>query len=123
MADSLPESLGYLNWDKWVADCPELKCTDARALHPQQKDGSFAVDPQYEQTCANGHRFRIVMPGNRAEIDKAVAQRTEEGDRTWYPADHPLAVEHDLPRGLSVAQLNKQGREMNERRDRERGQA
>lgn len=86
----LPVSVAYLSWGRWVADCP--RCTDARAVYPYDRTGQPGLDRVLDQTCDNGHRFRIEMPTERQEarIMATVANRPG-AEQVWWPKGHPMA--------------------------------
>jgi hypothetical protein len=100
-------ALAYLNWGRWVADCPEPGCQDARAVyHP------VTGQRQAEDVCANGHPFAIDMPPPPAEAQlvAAVAERANDADRSWYPTGHPRATLAGLPTGQTVRELIDEGK-------------
>lgn len=108
-------SRAYLNYGRWVAECPESGCNDARLV--------YEVDPRTGHptgrrlagdVCANGHPFRIEMPPPdvEAQIVAAVADRAEDGDKAWYPQGHPRALLTGRPHGQSPAELRAEGCEV-----------
>jgi len=102
-------ALAYLNWGRWVADCPEAGCFDARAVyHPE------TGQRQAEDVCKNGHPFRIDMPppSLEAQLLAAVVERQNDADRSWYPKGHPRATLAGLPTGQSVTELIAEGRQV-----------
>ncbi len=115
-------ALAYLNWGRWVADCPHPGCHDARAVyHPT------TGQRQTEDVCANGHPFTIDMPpaNVEAQLVAAVAERTVDADRSWYPTGHPRATLLGLPTGQTVRDLIDEGKQVAkfraEERESERG--
>lgn len=99
----------YYNWGRWVVDCPERGCMDARAVyHPT------TGQRQTQDVCAVGHPFAIVMPPPdlEAQIVAAVADRAEEADKSWYPKGHPRATLAGLPTGQTVAELTEEGKQV-----------
>lgn len=101
-------ALAYFNWGRWVVDCPEPGCTDARSVYTQDKDsGEYVGKPHTEDVCAHGHPFRIVMPPPQMEarIVAAVAGRAVEGDKSWYPEGHVRAAMQGFPTGQTVDEL------------------
>lgn len=90
-------SLAFLDWGRWVADCPE--CLDAQLVY----EGTVRRD---RATCTNGHAFDIEMPDPdvEREIVAALAGRSE-AERMWYPEDHARAREAGLPVGQSPDEL------------------
>jgi hypothetical protein len=99
--------LAYVDWGRWIADCGG--CLDAVAVYPN------GVDADLDQTCYLGHPITITLPGDKADIDTVLAERTHEADRHWYPADHPRAVAQGLPHGLTLAELADEGDLLNAR--------
>jgi hypothetical protein len=109
------KSLAYLNHNRWVCDCPESGCTDARLV--------YEVDPRTgvptgrrlsEDVCAKGHPFEIVMPppGFEARVTAAVADRVDDADKSWYPQGHTRAALAGLPTGQSVDDLIEENTEV-----------
>jgi hypothetical protein len=112
----------YYNWGRFVCDCPEPGCKDARLV--------YEVDPRTgiptgrkltEDVCAAGHPFRIEMPPPEieAQIVAALAAR-EDRDKAWYPRGHPLGVAAGQPTGQSVADLHTENREVTKARTTQR---
>jgi hypothetical protein len=102
-------ALAYLNWGRFVADCPEPGCNDARAVyHP------VTGQRQTEDVCAKGHPFAIEMPppAVEAQLVAAVSERGLEADRSWYPKGHPRAMLAGLPTGQSVKELVEEGKQV-----------
>lgn len=97
------QSLAYLDWGRWVAQCPS--CTDATTVYRQLAENGPIVR-QASATCVNGHTFLIVMPGldDEQAIVAAVAARPE-AQRAWYPDGLPLAADAGLPTGQSATEL------------------
>lgn len=105
------DSPAYVNHGRWVAECPIPGCGDARALYPQDPvTGIPSPTPVYVQRCASGHEFRLVVPPDevRARIEAALAERTSEKRKNWFPKDHPYAVEAGFPHGQSVRDLQEE---------------
>ncbi len=103
------KALAYVNHGRFVADCPEPGCFDARAVyHP-----ATGVR-QTEDVCANGHPFQIVMPpaGLEAQIVAELAKRPNPADQGWYTAGHVRAELAGFPTGQSVADLQAETREV-----------
>jgi hypothetical protein len=95
-------ALAYVNWGRWVVDCPQPGCADAREVRP----------PQMEDVCASGHPFTIVMPTNAATITAELGTRARERDRNWYPAGHERAEVAGQPTGQTVTQLRTESGEI-----------
>lgn len=101
-------ALAYLNWGRWVADCPEPGCADARSVYTQDPDsGAYVGEPHTEDVCAHGHPFRIAMPPPtmEARIVAAVGGRPDDADKSWYPRGHSRAAAQGFPIGQSVDDL------------------
>lgn len=101
-------ALAYYNWGRWVVDCPESGCTDARSVYMQDKDsGEYVGKPHTEDVCAAGHPFRIVMPppSMEARIVTAFAGRQDDADKSWYPQGHVRAAAQGFPTGQTVDDL------------------
>lgn len=102
-------ALAYLNWGRWVADCPEPGCQDARAVYNPQTGQRQAQD-----LCVQGHPFLIEMPPPALEgqLVAAVADRANDADRSWYPKGHPRATLAGLPTGQTVKDLVDEGKQV-----------
>jgi hypothetical protein len=85
----MAEALAYLNWGRWVVDCPQ--CLDAREVY-QVLEGNAPPVRLEQDRCINGHLFDIVMPTKAQErqIMQAVDTRGE-AERSWHPAEHGRA--------------------------------
>lgn len=105
----------YLNHGRWVVECPEPGCHDARMAHRMDPVSGLPTTERLEsETCANRHTFRVVLPPERlaAQIMAAVGERPNEADRSWYPRDHPRAVLSGQPHGQTVAELVEENEEV-----------
>lgn len=103
----------YANYGRWIADCPQPGCTDARLVFdPANPSGP----PVTHDTCADGHPFDIELPGNADAIMTALHRRTNEAHRDWYPADFPRAVAAGLRTGQTVAQIDEETALLNQAR-------
>jgi hypothetical protein len=94
-------ALAYLNFGRWVVDCPEPTCADARAVYDEKTGARHTED-----VCANGHAFQIEMPPpqEEARIVAAVAGR-EERDKGWFPKGHGWSTAAGYPTGQTAADL------------------
>jgi hypothetical protein len=101
------KALAYYNWGRWVADCPTPGCGDARAVFPEDRNGTPSARPQLSQLCARGHAMSIEMPPENvaAQIAAVLADRDFDADRAWYPTGHPGAAAAGHPTGQSIADL------------------
>jgi hypothetical protein len=98
----------YLNYNRWVVDCPVLGCTDARIVYEEDpRTGVRTGRRMTQDVCANGHPFAIEMPPPEleAQIVAAVSERAEEADRSWYPKAHVRAKLAGFPVGQTVDDL------------------
>jgi hypothetical protein len=93
------ESLAYLNWGRWVAECAAPDCHDAMRLTP----GDVSM------RCVRGHVTAVQWPGNAPAIADAVANRAEK-NRNWFPEGHPLATAVGWPTGQTVEDLHEETR-------------
>jgi hypothetical protein len=85
----------YLNWGRWVADCPD-GCNSAERFDPGQD--AFV--------CSNcGCVAPVAWPDNPAGIWSVLGLRILERHRNWYPAGHPVAVAAGIPHGQTVTDL------------------
>jgi hypothetical protein len=109
------KALAYLNHGRWVADCPEPGCTDARLVYEVNPQTGIPTGRRLtEDVCANGHPFEIVMPPAEfeAQVVAELANRPFDADRAWYPDGHMRAVLAGLPTGQSVADLARENDEV-----------
>jgi hypothetical protein len=109
----------YLNYGRWVAECPAPGCTDARAIYPEDPiTGIVSPRANTQDVCANGHPFAIEMPPADLEgqIVTAVSERPNEADQAWYPTGHPAAIRAGQPSGQSVTDLLTENQEVAEYR-------
>jgi hypothetical protein len=90
------KALAYLNYGRWVADCPQ--CNDARLVyHPD------TGERQSTDRCINGHLIEFEMPSPGAEraLTEALDGR-REATKTWHPPGHARAEAAGLPVGEPV---------------------
>lgn len=85
----------YINWGRFVVDCPVEGCHDARQVDPGQSTDN----------CAKGHPISIEWPKGAAQVMAVLAERPDEQHRNWFPDGHPFAVATGQPHGQSVAEL------------------
>lgn len=86
----------YVNWGRWVADCPVPDCTGAEALTPGQ--GTFHC-----QNCLTV--TGLTWPGDADNIWQALQERPVPATRNWFPADHHLALRAGAPAGQTASDL------------------
>jgi hypothetical protein len=105
----------YLNYGRWVAECPTPGCHDARAVFPEHPvTGIPSATPNATDVCANGHPFAIEMPPQElaAQISGVVDERPDEQDRAWYPPGHPAGLRFNKPTGQSIDDLLAENQEV-----------
>lgn len=91
----------YMNWGRWVSDCPREGCTYAFQLEPGQ--ARYLCRNKAGQGC--GMEALIEWPADAGQIEEALARRPLEQTRNWYPTDHDLAVISGSPHGQTAADL------------------
>ena len=89
----------FLNWGRWVAECSDPDCLDARELTPGETS----------MRCILGHPSTVQWPGNASAIADAVAIRPAK-NRNWFPDGHPLATAAGWPTGQTVEELHEETR-------------
>lgn len=72
----------YVNYGRWVADCPRPYCGNAIELKPRQ--GIFECVGK--GSC--GMVASVEWPGNAQEIWDALSKRPVPSTRNWQPAGH-----------------------------------
>lgn len=85
----------YVNYGRFVADCPAEGCSDARAVEPGRRD----------ETCAAGHAFGLAWHPDLPAVIAELGAREIEARRNWFPPDHPLAVRLGQPHGQTIEDL------------------
>ncbi|WP_328382915.1 hypothetical protein OHQ88_10520 [Micromonospora zamorensis] len=93
--------LVYVNWGRFVVDCPAGGCHDAREVAPGQ-DG---------EVCVAGHPMSLRWPDGAPALLAELQRRPDERTRNWYPEGHPAAVRAGLPQGQSVEELRAESAE------------
>lgn len=88
-------ALAYVNFGRWVADCP-LECGSASALEPHQ---------QTYHCIECGHIGPVEWPKDADEIWEALGKRRFPKNRNWYPQDHPVALAAHCPHGQTPKEL------------------
>ncbi|MFF3867346.1 hypothetical protein [Micromonospora sp. NPDC001898] len=94
----------YINWGRFVIDCPHSDCHDAREVTPGQQ----------AEVCAAGHLLVVQWPPDAAQIHAALAERPQERTRNWFPQDHPVALQGGQPHGQSPDDLRDEARQREE---------
>lgn len=95
------QARAYVNFGRWVADCP-LDCGSAMQLQPGQ--GSYH--------CVEcGHLATIEWPDNADDIWAALDERNAKRNRNWFPSNHTLALRSGSPHGQTVQELRDETQE------------
>jgi hypothetical protein len=92
----------YVNWGRWVCDCPRADCNSAELLEPQQ--ATFHCS--YCRALA-----AVDWPPDADGIWDALARRPVPSTRNWFPAGHELALRAGLPHGQTVVDLAEENHE------------
>ena len=98
----------YYNHGRWVAECPDPTCSDARLVYEINPQTGVPTGSRLDSDrCAAGHAFLIGMPPaeEEARIVAALERRPLPSTRNWFPAEHPTALAGGLPHGQTVADL------------------
>lgn len=105
----------YLNFGRWVVDCPADGCRDAREVYERHPTtGELTGRRLTEDICAKGHRFQIEMPDERteAQIVTVLSERIEDADKGWYPEGHERGILSGQPTGQTIADLRAENAEV-----------
>jgi hypothetical protein len=95
----MSSALAYVNWGRWVAECPADGCHDAREL----------VAGQASVRCALGHTSPVKWPGGAqavTAITNALNKRPDDKNRNWFPGGHPVAAALNAPTDQTPADLD-----------------
>jgi hypothetical protein len=91
----------YVNWGRWVADCP-TGCGGALQLNPGM--ATFA--------CVECKAIsEIEWPPHADDIMSALEERPAPKNRNWFPSGHSLALRSNSPHGQTVKELYDETRE------------
>lgn len=85
----------YVNYGRWVADCP-INCGGALKLHPGQNLFHCTECKTISE---------IEWPSNAQEIWEELETRIAPRNRNWFPSNHDLAMRANMPHGQSVSDL------------------
>lgn len=111
----------YVNYGRWVADCPAVGCNSAAQLRgsaPPEPEISALIltDEQDKQMpwkrdemfycTACGQLAQVIWPDDEIGIFETLCERRNQANRNWYPNGHTFAVEHGLCCGQSVEELH-----------------
>lgn len=116
-------SQAYYNHARWVAECPEEDCLDARLVYEEDpRTGRPTGRRLTGDTCDNGHVFKIEMPNEQveAQIVTAMSEREKDAHKSWFPAGHPRALIGGHPHGQSIADLKRENDEVAHFREQQR---
>lgn len=91
----------YVNWGRWIADCP-IECGGALKLNPGE--AIFAC-PECRAIS------EVEWPSNAQEIWDELETRPIPKTRNWFPSGHALALRAGVPHGQSVQELRDETRE------------
>lgn len=91
----------YVNFGRWITDCP-MDCGSAMRLEPKQ-----TVFHCVE--CK--HVANIEWPADADELWAALEERNAPRNRNWFPSGHPLALRANLPHGQSAQELKDETKE------------
>lgn len=94
-------ALAYINFNRWVADCP-TGCGSAFGLQPHE---------QIVQCTECGNICPVQWPPDADELWEALMERPLPRTRNWFPKDHPLAVASGSTHGETAEGLRKEARE------------
>lgn len=111
----MTRSLAFLDHGQWKADCPELGCGDARLVYEVNPHTGVPTGRRLtEDRCAKGHHFEIVMPPPEfeARVMAALADRTQDADKAWFPGGHVRAALAGIPTGQSIDDLIRENDEV-----------
>lgn len=89
------KALAYVNFGRWIADCP-MDCGSALQLTNGQ--GIY-------QCVECGFTTEVVWPSNVAEITEVLNERPAKRNRNWFPSEHPLALRSFSPHGQTLQEL------------------
>lgn len=94
-----PVAVAYLNWSRWVADCPRPHCGNAeqfgRTPTGQQGGLTGKTFRCREEEGGCGLRCAASWPPNVADIERMVMPRPVPSTRNWVPGEdlHDLLIE------------------------------
>lgn len=94
-------AVAYMNWGRWISDCPREDCSYAFKLEPGQE--MYVCRTRQGEGC--GAEAPIEWPPDAAEIEAELQRRPVTSTRNWYPPGHPLAVATGNPDGQTVDDL------------------
>lgn len=94
----------YVNWGRWIADCPRLAlgCSNREHYGRDANTGHLGGLTDTSFRCAHcGLACRVEWPKDRAAIDALLAARPVPATRNWLPGE-PLEslVAENMQHGL-----------------------
>lgn len=98
------QARAYVNFGRWIADCP-MDCGSAMQL----------TNAQGVYHCVEcGHMATIEWPDNVGEIWDALDERPAKRNRNWFPPSHILALKSGSPHGQTPQDLRDETQEHKE---------
>jgi hypothetical protein len=95
----MDHAIAFLDWDRWVADCPSPSCTNALEVAPEQ-DGfrcGYWVGPgPNDRVPGCGITAPLDWPDDPAAV-KARFASLPDPQRHWHPRDDEPAEEVEEP--------------------------
>lgn len=89
------KALAYVNFGRWIADCP-MDCGSALQL----------TNGQGVYHCGEcGFTTEVDWPNNAGDIWEALSVRPAKRNRNWFPTGHPLALRSFSPHGQTPQEL------------------
>jgi hypothetical protein len=83
-----------------------MGCGNAVELVPEQVSAYCGARTNVAVPGTCGYIGPVQWPGNASELTMTLAKRPMDRNRNWFPADHPLAVQGNMPHGQSVGELD-----------------
>lgn len=90
-----PQAQVYVNWGRLVADCGWTGCRDAREVEIGQRT----------IRCVIEHVSDLAWPTDMPAILAALAERTSDKRKNWFPKGHPMARLGNFPAGQTPDEL------------------
>jgi hypothetical protein len=78
------EAVAYVNWGRWVADCPTSGCGSAQVVTPA--DPRFFC-PTCENAPAGGRWATVTFPSLLVSIERVLELRDDVRHRNWVPRE------------------------------------
>lgn len=90
MTEQTPEAVAFIDWGRWVADCPHPGCTNAKLITPGQDMYVCDAPPDNKGACLRS--APIVWPDAPGAILAGLSGRPES-QQSWRP--EPAGEEMD----------------------------